>query len=595
MSDFHPPTHHTAGQDGPPGSGPAISAHPLDSLRTSLIRATLITVGAIIATGIAAVAYLLFLAPDMATELNIAVAVALFLVAIGIGFFAVRNIISTADSVGQWVGSMRRTTVETHYELWQMSERMRASLPPNQQPPITMPITDPGNIEGREFGQLLTESQRLRQASQQIAWHTANAPVITVAEGGDKRVGVFVNLARRLQSLVHREIQLLDELEAQVEDPDLLKGLFAVDHLATRIRRHAENLAVLGGAGSRRQWSRPVNVYEVLRSSVAEVEQYARVKMIRPVEGTLKGHAVADVIHLVAELVENATSFSSPNTQVLLRAQRVTAGLAIEVEDRGLGMPQVQQAEINQMLSRPDDVDVDELLADGRIGLYVVASLARRHEIAVQLQTNIFGGTQAVIVLSCALLGDDEPKKTAPKKSIAAPPPSEPTPAPVSNPMVNAAARSSTSASDLPDMPVRPVPQPSPVPTGRHSQRTLPTAGNGHQPSAVPQGMAVNPEPVPNMTPPLTPMPSSPPPPPPPPSNTEWSSAPFPTPERPRLPQRRKNANLAPQLMEAPVTPSDVAPEHNPNLMMSFQEGINRAGHGSNPADSAAENPEQPR
>ena len=141
------------------------------------------------------------------------------------------------------------------------------------------------------------------------------------ASGSEQKVEVFVNLARRLQSLVHREIQILDELENEVEDPDLLKGLFHVDHLATRIRRHAENLAVLGGAVSRRQWSNPVTMTEVLRSAIAEVEQYSRVKLVPPIDGTLRGHAVADVIHLLAELVENATVFSAPHTQVLLRAQ----------------------------------------------------------------------------------------------------------------------------------------------------------------------------------------------------------------------------------------------------------------------------------
>lgn len=128
----------------------------------------------------------------------------------------------------------------------------------------------------------------------------------------EQKVEVFVNLARRLQSLVHREIQLLDELENQVEDPDLLKGLFHVDHLSTRIRRHAENLAVLGGAMSRRQWSRPVSMTEVLRSAIAEVEQYSRVKLVPPIDGDVRGHAVADTIHLLAELVENATVFSAP-------------------------------------------------------------------------------------------------------------------------------------------------------------------------------------------------------------------------------------------------------------------------------------------
>jgi len=284
----------------------------------------------------------------------------------------------------------------------------------------------------------------------------------------DQRVGVFVNLARRLQSLVHREIKLLDELEAQVEDPDLLKGLFSVDHLATRIRRHAENLAVLGGAVSRRQWSRPVNIYEVLRSAVAEVEHYSRVKLVRPIEGTLQGHAVADVIHLVAELVENATMFSAPNTQVLLRAQRVTSGLAVEVEDRGLGMPREEQNRVNSMLSSPDEINIDELLQDGRIGLFVVAALARRHGIALQLQTNIYGGTQAVLVLPHAILGDASPTKVVvdaapPRAAVAATP--APTPPPV--PQLTAAPQS---------YPPQPAPEPTtpPRPVSNDDTITIP-------------------------------------------------------------------------------------------------------------------------
>ncbi|WP_374050244.1 sensor histidine kinase [Streptomyces roseicoloratus] len=233
------------------------------------------------------------------------------------------------------------------------------------------------------------------------------AAQLSSSVGNEQKVEVFVNLARRLQSLVHREIQLLDELENEVEDPELLKGLFHVDHLATRIRRHAENLAVLGGAIARRQWSNPVTMTEVLRSSIAEVEQYPRVKLVPPIDGTLRGHAVADVIHLLAELVENATLFSAPNTTVLLRAQYVTAGLAIEVEDRGLGMPVAEQNKMNALLADPDQVNVAHLLQDGRIGLFVVSALARRHGIAVRLQSNIYGGVQAVLVLPQGLLGSD--------------------------------------------------------------------------------------------------------------------------------------------------------------------------------------------
>lgn len=212
---------------------------------------------------------------------------------------------------------------------------------------------------------------------------------------------------------MHREISTLDELENEIEDPDLLKGLFHVDHLSTRIRRHAENLAVLGGAVSRRQWSNPVEMTEVLRSAIAEVEQYSRVRLVPPVDGRLRGHAVADVIHLLAELVENATVFSAPHTQVLLRVNLVTAGLAVEVEDRGLGMPLAEQHRMNALLADPDQVNVASLLQDGRIGLYVVSQLARRHGIQVRLGTNIYGGVQAVLVLPKDVLGAPPPELSA--------------------------------------------------------------------------------------------------------------------------------------------------------------------------------------
>jgi hypothetical protein len=210
---------------------------------------------------------------------------------------------------------------------------------------------------------------------------------------------VFVNLARRMQSLLHREIQALDEVEGRVEDPDLLKGLFTVDHFATRMRRYTESLAVLGGAVSRRQWSRPVPVHEVLRAAIAEVEHYARVKIVPPVPGTLQPHAVANVIHLIAELIDNATKFSPPGARVLLRAGEVAAGLAIDVEDRGLGMDPAEQQRMNGVLADPGGFEIGGTLNDGRIGLFVVSVLARRHGIVVQLQRNIFGGTQAVVVM----------------------------------------------------------------------------------------------------------------------------------------------------------------------------------------------------
>ncbi|GHH86243.1 hypothetical protein GCM10018793_57440 [Streptomyces sulfonofaciens] len=241
------------------------------------------------------------------------------------------------------------------------------------------------------------------------------APVAADAAQLAHTVDVSVHLARRMQSLLHREISVLDTLEHDIEDPDLLGGLFQVDHLATRMRRHAENLAVLGGAAPRRRWSRPVPVVEVLRSAVAEVEQYPRVMLVPPTDGSVRGHAVADVAHLLAELVENATVFSAPGTPVLLRVAAVTAGLAIEVEDRGLGMPAPEQVRMNLLLSDPVRADATRLLRSGRTGLYVVSRLARRHGISVRLQSNIYGGIQAVLVLPCALLGTESPRAAGPR------------------------------------------------------------------------------------------------------------------------------------------------------------------------------------
>ena len=282
-------------------------------------------------------------------------------------------------------------------DLQQMVDRLMHGKHPV--PPATAPVRVP---DGSPLSLLVGDIQQVQYQAAQGVLQVADR--VHNARGADQRVEIFVNLAMRMQSLVHREIEMLDDLEAKVEDPDLLKGLFTVDHLATRLRRQSESLAVLGGASSRRQWTRQVTMHEVLRAAVAEVEHYSRVKVVPPVEGVLRGPAVTDVIHLVAELVENATKFSAPQTIVLLRVQYVSAGVAVEVEDRGLGMPPDDQQRRNGLLADPTRMDVDELLRDGRIGLYVVASLARRHAIRVQLQNNIYGGTQAVVVLPEALL-----------------------------------------------------------------------------------------------------------------------------------------------------------------------------------------------
>lgn len=300
-------------------------------------------------------------------------------------------------SVGERLNALRRATARGDADLQALVEVLRRG----EGPPVRRPLGKPA-ADADDFELLAAE---LAHAHDGAVAAVVQAAQLSSHAGSEQKFEVFLNLARRLQSLVHREISILDELENEIEDPDLLKGLFHVDHLATRIRRHAENLAVLGGAVSRRQWSNPVSMTEVLRSAIAEVEQYSRVKLVPPIEGTLRGHAVADVIHLLAELVENATVFSAPQTQVLMRAGLVSSGLAVEVEDRGLGMPPAEQNKMNALLAQPDQVNVASLLADGRIGLFVVSQLARRHGIHVRLQTNIYGGVQAVLVVPQGLLG----------------------------------------------------------------------------------------------------------------------------------------------------------------------------------------------
>ncbi|WP_165978208.1 sensor histidine kinase [Actinomadura darangshiensis] len=299
-------------------------------------------------------------------------------------------------------------------------------------------------------------AHELRKA-QSAAWNAMIGAASREAGGGSQRVAVFVNLARRMQSLSHRAILGLDELENQVEDPDLLKGLFRVDHLSTRMRRQAESLAVIGGAAPRRRWTRPVTLYEVLRSAIAEVEHYKRVKVVPPVDGSLHGGAVADIVHLLAELIENATKFSPPHTQVLIRFERVTAGMVIEVEDRGLGIPRGDQRRLNELLTDTERADTEELLKDGRIGLVVVSALARRHKVRVQLQGNVYGGTQAIVVVPEELDGmeaeaAETPPRAEPVNAVAAPPDvSLPAPPPAVSVPAPPPARVSGSGPGLPD------------------------------------------------------------------------------------------------------------------------------------------------
>lgn len=232
----------------------------------------------------------------------------------------------------------------------------------------------------------------------------ATAAIVHQAQGREGTKKVFLNIARRTQILIHRQISMLDALEREHEDPELLRELFAVDHLATRMRRNAENLVILGGALPARRWRNAVPVVNVLRSAVSETESYSRVVVQGVPRVSLDGQAVADVIHLVAELIENGTTFSPPYTQVQVSAQEVTEGLTVEVEDRGLGMTEQEYQRLNAYLADPPELDVSALGDDLRLGLFVVARLAARHDVRVSLRPSPYGGTRAVVLVPSALL-----------------------------------------------------------------------------------------------------------------------------------------------------------------------------------------------
>ncbi|WP_109030343.1 sensor histidine kinase [Streptomyces rubrogriseus] len=225
--------------------------------------------------------------------------------------------------------------------------------------------------------------------------------------------GVFVNLARRSQILVHRQLSLLDSMERRSDDPNELSDLFRLDHLTTRMRRHAESLIILSGAAPGRAWRMPVSLTDVVRAAVSEVEDYARVEVRQLPEASVQGAAVADVTHLLAEIIENAAQFSPPHTRVRVTGEPVGNGYALEVEDRGLGMGRDALAEANHRIARSETLD---LFDSDRLGLFVVSRLAARQDIKVHLKTSPYGGTTAVVLLPTALLHSE----TAPSAPRAA-------------------------------------------------------------------------------------------------------------------------------------------------------------------------------
>jgi signal transduction histidine kinase len=325
------------------------------------------------------------------------------------------------------------------HEISDLTQAAR-TLANEQLPRVIKELRDsPPSASATQAGRPALESQWLAAVSQRTstAEIAAAAGAITSIErtafeaaAAEARLRdglrqILMSLGRRNQSLLHRQLKIIDQLEQQAVSPGELADLFSLDHLTTRMRRHAESLTILSGASPVRSWSAPVPVIDVVRAAVAEIEDYKRVFVATEAEELIAASAVTDMIHLLAELIENAALFSPSATRVEVRAERVANGFAVEIEDRGLGIAAEQLRDINQRLANPPDFD----LADAdRLGLFVAGRLAVRHGVQVELIPSAYRGTKAVVVLPEALIAEstgqadaDSALRAAPRLNVQSP------------------------------------------------------------------------------------------------------------------------------------------------------------------------------
>jgi signal transduction histidine kinase len=314
-------------------------------------------------------------------------------VAGGLGLLAI--IVSVAASI--WIGTgLIRQLAGLRDEALDLAE--------DRLPDVMARLSAGEDIDiEREAPLLPTSRDEIGQVSKAFN-EVQRAAVAAAARQARLRNGisiVFRNLARRSQSLLHEQLSLLDALELRATDAAELERLFRIDHLATRMRRHAEGLVVLAGDQPSRGWTDPVPLVDVLRGAVAEVVDYTRIRVACASTAALTGRAVADVIHLLAELADNATAYSRADTPVRVYGIQAVNGFAIEIEDRGTGMPGEKIARINAVLADPPPFN---LARSQQLGLFVAARLARRHGIGISLRSSPFGGITAVVLIPLDLI-----------------------------------------------------------------------------------------------------------------------------------------------------------------------------------------------
>ncbi|WP_433567245.1 sensor histidine kinase [Nocardia sp. CA-151230] len=384
------------------------------------------------------------------------------------------------------------------------------ALADDQLPEITERLREGRPVDTDETARLQFGNDEIGQVAEAFNRAHAAAVAAAVAEA-QTRAGfnaVFFNIAYRSQMIIHRLLAALDKAERHQEDPAQLDLLFRLDHLATRARRNAENLIILGGGRPGRQWRAMVPLIDLIRSAVAETEHYRRVTVTRVPEAAIAGNVVADLIHLLAELVDNATAFSPPECSVEITAQVVGKGIAIDVSDQGLGMPEHERELANETLRNPPDFSLSSLTGDSRLGLFVVARLALQHRISVRLTESSYGGIRAIVLLPTSMFSDAREGA----ESDASAGPHEIAPPPSGNALMAVA-----------------------TPSPRGTSISAPTLRNSA------------PIPISSTAPPFALEPGA--------SDPTRD-------DRPQLPRRRRQANLAPELAKDLV--EDVSPQPDP-------------------------------
>lgn len=446
--------------------------------------------------------------------------------------------------------SLRNTALEiAHRKLPHAMDRLRAGQDIDVD--AETPPGPPAEDEVTQVGEALATVHR-----------AALNAAVERAELASGVSGVFVNLARRSQVLVHKQLTLLDSMERRADDPGELGDLFRLDHLTTRMRRHAESLIILSGAAPGRAWRMPIPLTNVVRAAVSEIEDYPRVEVRQLAEAAVTGAAVADLTHLLAELIENATQFSPPHTKVRVSGEPVGAGYVLEVEDRGLGMGRETLNEANRRIEQSEALD---LFDSDRLGLFVVSRLSARHGVKVHLRTSPYGGTTAVVLLPNSLLqgaitaGSAEPRPAAPAE------PERQTPQPPAMSVVRDDLRGTPAGIPVPDR------SPEPEEPRRALVASLRPRGPG--------GAVTRTQAAPATAPAASSVPEA--------SATPEASV-------SELPRRVRQASLVPQLREAPAPtapagaripedPPGRSPEQARDRMAAYRAGWTRGAQENSP------------